>query len=48
MFMNKTCGLKVHCKVFADDTKIYDDTGKRDAIQKDLFKMQEWTEHWNL
>ena len=49
IFINDLPGaLKVHCKVFADDTKIYDDTGKREEIQNDLFKMQEWTQNWNL
>ena len=37
-----------HCKVFADDTKIYDDIGNQNEIQEDLFRMQKWTEKWNL
>ena len=40
--------LNVHCKVFADDTKIYEDVKKSNQIQKDLYSMQKWTEHWNL
>ena len=40
--------LNVQCKVFADDTKIYEDVNKKDEIQKDLYTMQEWTEKWNL
>ena len=40
--------MNVHCKVFADDTKIYEDVKKKDAIQQDLYKLQEWTELWNL
>ena len=40
--------LNVHCKVFADDTKIYEDVKKSEQIQKDLYSMQKWTEHWNL
>ena len=40
--------VNVNCKVFADDTKIYDDTNNHHEIQSDLFKMQEWTEKWNL
>ena len=49
IFINDLPGaLNVHCKVFADDTKIYDETGNNSEIQNDLFKMQEWTERWNL
>ena len=40
--------LDVNCKVFADDTKIYDDSKKHNDIQNDLYKMQQWTEKWNL
>ena len=40
--------LKVNCKVFADDTKIYDDTTENKRIQEDLYSMQKWTELWNL
>ena len=40
--------LNVHCKVFADDTKIYDDVRNSKEIQRDLYRMQEWTEKWNL
>ena len=40
--------IKVNCKVFADDTKIYDSTKHKRQIQDDLFMMQKWTETWNL
>ena len=40
--------LTVNCKVFADDTKIYDDAKRSGDIQNDLYKMQNWTEQWNL
>ena len=40
--------IKVQCKVFADDTKIYEDAKKGKSIQEDLYSMQKWTETWNL
>ena len=40
--------LQSTCKIFADDTKIYNDVDNSDVIQSDLYKMQEWTEVWNL
>ena len=40
--------LNVHCKVFADDTKIYENAKKHSEIQEDLYQMQRWTEKWNL
>ena len=40
--------LQSTCKIFADDTKIYNDVNNSDVIQSDLYKMQEWTEVWNL
>ena len=40
--------IEVNCKVFADDTKIYDNSKNHSKIQKDLYKMQKWTETWNL
>ena len=36
------------CKVFADDTKIYNVTKNRDQLQTDIDKMTEWTTTWNL
>ena len=36
--------LNVQCKVFADDTKIYDDVRNQRVIQDDLYQMQAWTE----
>ena len=32
--------IKVNCKVFADDTKIYDNAKNHSQIQKDLYTMQ--------
>ena len=40
--------IEVNCKVFADDTKIYDSSQNHTKIQQDLYKMQRWTETWNL
>ena len=40
--------IEVNCKVFADDTKIYDSSKNHAKIQNDLYKMQKWTETWNL
>ena len=40
--------IDVNCQVFADDTKIYDDSRKCENLQKDLYSMQNWTEKWNL
>ena len=37
-----------YCKVFADDTKIYNSHDKSDHLQQDLISMQEWTNAWNL
>ena len=40
--------ININCQVFADDTKIYDDSSNSMKIQEDLFNMQKWTEKWNL
>ena len=36
------------CKIFADDTKIYNSHDKSDDLQQDLLRIQEWTNQWNL
>ena len=36
------------CKVFADDTKIYNKTKNNRLLQNDLNKLQDWTNIWNL
>ena len=36
------------CKIFADDTKLYNTTQNKDIIQDDIRKLQEWSEKWNL
>ena len=40
--------LSSSCKIFADDTKIYGPTEKGDVMQEDVFKLQEWSNEWNL
>ena len=40
--------IDINCQVFADDTKIYEDSRYKAKIQKDLYNLQEWTEKWNL
>ena len=36
------------CKVFADDTKIYDSTDNAGRIQDDIIRLQRWSDLWNL
>ena len=36
------------CKVFADDTKIYDSTNNSGRIQEDIIRLQRWSDLWNL
>jgi len=40
--------VKSCCKVFADDTKIYDKVEKRDQIQQDINCLQQWSDKWCL
>ena len=40
--------IDVYCKLFADDTKVLDGADRKDSIQKDLDKLQEWSELWQL
>ena len=35
--------IKSNCKVFADDTKIYNEVGNSNINQDDLYNMQSWT-----
>ena len=41
-------GILNRCKIFADDTKLYGTTDLKDEIQRDLMKLQEWSDKWNL
>ena len=35
-------------KIFADDTKVYDDSTKHDKIQQDINSLLEWSRKWQL
>ena len=41
-------GLESLCKIFADDTKIYNVSNQKVTIQNDLNKIQEWSLKWQL
>ena len=41
-------GLESLCKIFADDTKIYNVSNQKVTIQNDLSKIQEWSLKWQL
>ena len=36
------------CKIFADDTKLYDVASNCTQIQKDIDPLQKWSDKWNL
>ena len=36
------------CRIFADDTKVYNKCCNSDVIQNDILNLQEWTNTWNL
>ena len=36
------------CKIFADDTKLYNTSSNNPVIQEDINKLQEWTKKWHL
>ena len=40
--------LETTCKIFADDTKLYDKASNHAVIQRDLDKLQEWSNSWQL
>ena len=40
--------LKSSCYIFADDTKIFNDAHKKETIQEDIYKLQQWSETWDL
>ena len=41
-------GIESFCKIFADDTKVYNTTKNAHKIQEDLNKIQEWSDKWQL
>ena len=40
--------IQSFCRIFADDTKIFDKTVNRKILQEDLYRLQDWSETWNL
>ena len=40
--------IESKCKIFADDTKIYNDPGNANILQDDLSKLQTWSDKWQL
>ena len=40
--------MECSCKIFADDTKIYNSTDNNDKLQRDLDRMIDWSNTWNL
>ena len=36
------------CKIFADDTKIYNDDSKHEELQRDLLALLKWSDKWQL
>ena len=40
--------VKSSCKIFADDTKIFNRTVEKDIIQEDIYSLQNWSDRWNL
>ena len=41
-------GIHSICKIFADDTKIYNSHEKSNVIQQDLLTLQEWSKIWQI
>ena len=40
--------IQSNCRIFADDTKLYNISTNHTAIQQDLFSLQKWSDTWNL
>ena len=41
-------GIISTCKIFADDTKIYNSSKNSKKIQEDILHLQKWSNKWNL
>ena len=41
-------GIKSTCKIFADDTKIYNSTDNSSDIQEDIEHLENWSNTWKL
>ena len=39
---------KSTCKIFADDTKVYESAANSAIRQEDLYRLQHWCDTWNL
>ena len=49
IFINDLPGeVNSFCKIFADDTKIYDKSMNFNRFQEDLNHLQNWSDKWNL
>jgi hypothetical protein len=40
--------IKSTCKIFADDTKVYNKADNKDILQTDLEALNKWSDKWNL
>ena len=36
------------CKIFADDTKVYNTPSNKLTLQEDIYRLQNWSNKWNL
>ena len=41
-------GLSCRCKIFTDDTKLYDSANNYANLQKDLLILEKWSDKWKL
>ena len=49
MFINDiTDGIQSKCKIFADDTKLYNYASNHRTLQNDLHSIQQWSQKWDL
>ena len=49
MFINDLPdSVKTHCKIFADDTKLYSSSKSSQLLQDDIFNLFEWSHIWQL
>ena len=48
IFINDLPNWVSSCKIFADDTKLYDVASNHVQIQTDIDALQRWSDKWNL
>ena len=41
-------GISSYCKIFADDTKLYNTSGNQLVLQNDISILQHWSDKWQL